>query len=152
MTCPANVSEQVSILLADDHPAVRYGLVQLFEGEPDFDVVGEAANCQELCAKAADLRPDIVVMDLEMDDSSGAEAVERLRRQHHDGHIVVFSAHDEAELVLEVLQLNVQGYVKKASSNDCLCEAVRAVTHGGFYLDPAVAPKVAAAWRVPKAS
>lgn len=121
---------------------VRYGLAQLLNEQADFEVVGEAKSCRELCILAADLHPDIVVMDLEMDDSTGAEAVRRLREQNPEGHVVVFSAHDEEDVVLEVLRLNVQGYVKKASSHQCLCEAVRTVTHGGLYLDPAVAPKV----------
>jgi DNA-binding NarL/FixJ family response regulator len=134
--------DRISILVVDDHPAVRYGLVELLDKEPDFEVVGAAASCKELCSKATDLQPDVVVMDLEMDDSSGAEAVARLRRQRHKGHIVVFSAHDQPELVLEVLELNVQGYIKKAASRRYLCEAIRAATHGGLYLDPCVAPKV----------
>ena len=137
-----DLPRRVSILVVDDHPAVRYGLARFLDDEPDFEVVGQAASCQELCIKAADLKPDVVLMDLEMNDSSGAEAVKRLRQQRHDGHIVVFSAHGKEDLVLEVLKLNVQAYVKKASSHECLCEAIRSVTHGGLYLDPAVAPKV----------
>lgn len=131
-----------SILVVDDHPVVRYGLVQLLEGEADFEVIGAASSCEELCRKAADLSPDIVLMDLEMGDSSGVEAVARLRRQRYRGHIVVFSAHDDRDLVLKALELNVRGYVKKASSHELLCEAIRAVTDGGLYLDASVAPKI----------
>jgi DNA-binding NarL/FixJ family response regulator len=140
---PPGLQRRFSILVADDHPVVRYGLARLLDDQPDFKVVGEAESCEELCILAADLQPDIVVMDLEMDDASGSDAVRRLRAQSPDGHIVVFTAHDEEDLVLEVLQLHVQGYVKKASSHECICAAVRTVTHGGLYLDPAVAPKVA---------
>ena len=132
----------VSILIVDDHPVVRLSLSHMFSGQPEFEVVGEAANCRELCSKVEDLHPDVVLLDLEMDDSTGSEAVARLRRQKHKGHIVVFSAHDEPWLVLELLKLDVQGYVVKDSPQADLCEAIRVVSHGGMYLDPALAKKI----------
>jgi DNA-binding NarL/FixJ family response regulator len=134
--------ESIAILVVDDHPAVLFGLQQLLEKEPGFEVVGAACSCKELCSKAAHLSPDVVVMDLEMDDSSGAEAVARLRKQHYDGHIVVYSAHDERDLVLKLLDFNVRGYVTKASSREYVWEAIRAVVDGRLYFDPTIAPLI----------
>ena len=138
----AGKGESIAILVVDDHPVVLNGLQQLLEKEPDFEVVGAACSCHELCSLAAHLSPDVVVMDLEMDDSTGTEAVARLRNQEYDGHIVVYSAHDERELVLKLINFNVRGYVTKASSREYVGEAIHAVVDGGFYLDPTIAPIV----------
>jgi two-component system, NarL family, response regulator LiaR len=131
--------DPLSILIADDHPVIRYALLRLFRDQADFEVVGEAASCSELCSKAVELRPDVVVLDLELDDATGPEGVVRLRALNSDCRILVFTARDAEDLALEILRHDLQGVVIKSASAAHLCRVVRAMTRRSLYLDPAVA-------------
>ena len=131
-----------TILVADDHPVVRFGIISLLDSQPDFKVIGEADSCAKLCERLEALEPDVVLLDLELGDACGAEALVTLRKQHPDLKIVVFTAHDDDAHVLEAVTAGVQGYVVKGSANDTLCNAVRSVAKGGSYLDASITPKV----------
>jgi DNA-binding NarL/FixJ family response regulator len=134
-------ADRISVLIVDDHPVLRFGVMNLLENEPDFDVIGTAGSCAEACRIVEDGRPDIVLLDLEMDDTHGADAPLRLR-EHGADKIIVFTAHKNDPWMLDAIQIGINGYIMKGAPNDRLCEAIRIVARGGMYLDPAVAPKI----------
>jgi len=134
----------VRVLVVDDHPVVRFGVMALLRGQPDFEVVGEAGSCADACEAVVRLHPDVVILDLELEDAGGAEALARVREVHPDVPVIVFTAHDSGWRVVEAVQIGLQGYVLKGTDADMLCEAVRVVNRGGYFLDPKVASLVMA--------
>lgn len=135
--------ERISVLVVDDHPVLRFGVAALLGNECDFDVIGTAKNCAEAVRMADEHAPDIVLLDLEMEDSEGADAPFRLR-DHETAKVVVFTAHKDDDHILQAVRIGINGYVMKGAPKRRLCEAIRIVARGGMYLDPAVAPKVTA--------
>ena len=129
----------VRLLVVDDHPVVRFGIVNTLRTQEDFDVVGEAETCAEASEKVASLKPDVVILDLELDDASGTEALARLRRCDPKVPVVVYSAYQDEIRLAELVQGGVQGYLQKRSTLDALFEAIRVVANGGTFYDPASA-------------
>jgi DNA-binding NarL/FixJ family response regulator len=122
------------VVLAEDHQVVREGLRALLSGEPDLEVVGEAADGAEAVRLAEERGPDIVVMDLGMRGVGGIDAIGRLRRSRPDIQVVVLSMHDDAPTVDRALHAGARGYVLKGRGIASLCEAIRAVRRGEVYL------------------
>ena len=131
-----------TILVADDHPVVRFGIISLLDAQPDFKVIGEADSCAKLLDRLAALDPEVVLLDLELGDACGTEALVALRKHYPDLKIVVFTAHDDDAHVLDAVTAGVQGYVVKGSANETLSDAIRVVSRGGSYLDASITPKV----------
>ena len=134
--------EPARILVADDHPVVRDGLVAVLSTQPDFTVVGEAGSGAEAVQKAIELRPDVVLLDLEMPEMDGVEALERMRKDDSDVRVIVFTAFDTDERILSAVQAGAQGYILNGAPRDQLFEAVRVVHAGGSLLEPVVASKL----------
>ena len=132
----------IRILLADDHPVVRDGLAAMLGTQPDFQVVGEAGNGAEAVAEAARLRPDVVLMDLEMPSLDGIEAIRRLRAADPAIQVVVLTAFDTDERILGALQAGAQGYLLKGAPRAEIFAAIRAVSAGGALIPPVVASKL----------
>ena len=130
----------IRTLVVDDHPVVRYGLITLLEQRPDIDVVGEAGSCKECCDSVSALRPDVVILDLEMDDSHDCDALMCVRSTHPETRIIVFTSYDEPWRVDGVIRLGAQGYLVKGTSATHIFEAIQVVNQGGSFLDPAVVP------------
>src|SRR5438132_310947 len=99
-----DMAKTIRILVADDHPIVREGLVAILGTQPDFDVVGEAGNGAELVRQVALLKPDVVLTDLEMPEMDGVEALRRLRESSPDVRAIVFTVFDTDERILSALQ------------------------------------------------
>jgi DNA-binding NarL/FixJ family response regulator len=131
-----------TILVADDHPVVRFGVISLLDAQPDLKVIGEADSCAKLLDRLAALVPDVVLLDLELGDACGSEALSMLRKRYPDLKIVVFTAHDDDAHVLDAVTAGVQGYVVKGSANETLSDAIRVVSRGGSFLDASITPKV----------
>jgi DNA-binding NarL/FixJ family response regulator len=131
----------IRLLLADDHPLVRSGLRSLLEGEPDLEVVGEASDGAEAVAKAQNLRPDVVLMDLRMPGMDGIEATRRLAGPGTADplKVLMVTMFDLDEDVVEAVRAGARGYLLKGSSAERLIEAVHAVAAGGAVLAPSVA-------------
>jgi NarL family two-component system response regulator LiaR len=138
----AAAARRIEVLVADDHALVRLGISSLLEEQPGINVVGEAGSCRECCHKAAALKPDVVVLDLEMEDCGGVEAIERLADAAPEARAVVFTAHVDDCLVSEVIKAGALGYVPKTASPRHLVDAVRTVCAGRAYLDPSVSSLV----------
>lgn len=132
----------IRILLADDHPVVRDGLAAMLATQPDFEVVGEAGNGAEALIEAARLRPDVVLMDLEMPELDGIEAIRRLRDADPSVQVVVLTAFDTDERIVGAIQAGAQGYLLKGAPRAEIFAAIRTVSAGGALIPPVIASKL----------
>jgi len=126
----------ITILLADDHSIVRQGLRALLEVEPDFCIVGEAADGLEVTQLIEYLQPDVLVLDLMMPGLDGLEVTRRVNQRSPQTRIIILSMYGNEAYVVEVLRNGAAGYVLKKSTADELVRAVRAVVAGQRYLSP----------------
>ena len=133
---------RIRILVADDHPMLREGLVAVLSTQPDFDVVGEAADGSEVVSLAQRLRPDVILLDLEMPDVDGIAALERLRDAGCAALTIVFTAYDTDERILGALRAGARGYLLKGASRAEIFGAIRTVHSGGSLLGPAVTSRL----------
>ncbi|MCB9136644.1 MAG: response regulator transcription factor [Anaerolineales bacterium] len=132
----------IRILVVDDHPVVRDGLIAMFGTHPDFSVVGEAANGLEAVAKAQKLHPDVLLIDLEMPELDGVEALRRIRETVPGTNAVVFTAFDTDERIVSAIRAGAKGYLLKGVPREDLFTAIRVVSQGGSLLQPVVATKL----------
>jgi DNA-binding NarL/FixJ family response regulator len=132
----------IRILVADDHPMLREGLVAVLSTQPDFDVVGEAADGSEVVRLAKRLEPDVVLLDLEMPEVDGVAALERLREAGSEARAIVFTAYDTDERILRSLRAGARGYLLKGASRSEIFDAIRTVHSGGSLLGPAVTSRL----------
>jgi DNA-binding NarL/FixJ family response regulator len=132
------------VLLADDHPTFRRGLRALFESVPGIDVVAEAADGESAVALAAELRPDVVVMDLNMPGVNGVEATRRIVAADGAGvtAVLVLSMLDEDESVFSAMRAGAHGYVVKGADTGDVLRAVESVARGDAVFGPAVASRI----------
>jgi DNA-binding NarL/FixJ family response regulator len=133
------VSDRIKILLADDHTIVRQGLKLILSAHEDLEVVGEAANGREAVFLADRLRPDIVLMDLQMPELNGIEAAKKMLADNSRIRILVLSMHKESVYVREILKAGARGYILKDAIDTELLGAIRSVARGDGYISPAVA-------------
>ena len=134
----------IRILIVEDQRIVREGLTALLEDEAEVEIAGEAADGQQAVDLFDRLRPDVVLMDLQMPLVDGAEATRRIREQAPEAHILVLTTYATDEFIFKALRAGAQGYVLKDASADELLAAIRAVYHGQTWLAPAVAARLVA--------
>lgn len=134
----------IRLLLVDDQRLLREGMRILLELEPDLDVVGEAANGVEALARYAELRPDVVLMDVKMPEMDGVAATRQLLIDHPEAKVVILTTFDDDEYVFEGIRAGALGYLLKALSGEELADAIRTVAAGGALIEPSVARKVMA--------
>ena len=132
----------IHILVADDHPIVRDGLVAVLSTQADFVVVGEAGTGVEVVDRVMTLDPDIVLLDLEMPEMDGVQALERLRSLAKPVRAIAFTAFDTDERILSAVKAGAKGYLLKGAPREELFNAVRIVHAGGSLLQPLVASKL----------
>jgi DNA-binding NarL/FixJ family response regulator len=137
--------ETIRVLLADDHVLVRSGLKALLRyATPDITVVGEAASGPQAVELALRLRPDVVVMDLDMPDGDGATATRELAERLPDARVLVLTMHTEREYLLPTLEAGARGYLAKDAADRELVDAIHVVAAGDVYVRPTVARQLAA--------
>jgi two-component system, NarL family, response regulator LiaR len=127
---------RVRVLLVDDHTVVRRGLRMVFDLEDDLEVVGEAADGREALERVAELRPDVVVMDLLMPVMNGVDATRAIRAAYPDVEVVALTSVLEDRMVVDAVEAGAAGYLLKETRPDDLFEAVRAAARGEVRLDP----------------
>jgi len=130
--------KKIRILLADDHSLVRIGLKTLLNAQPDFTVVGEASDGDEACALYDRLLPDVVIMDLMMTGTDGAEATRLICESHPGSRIIILTSFSTSADLARALSYGAVGAQLKGSSTEDLLNAVRAVSRG----ETAIAPEV----------
>jgi DNA-binding NarL/FixJ family response regulator len=129
----------ITILLADDQPLVRVGLRRIFDRRHGFDVIAEAGDGAEAVELATSLRPDVVVMDMRMPATNGAEAIRMLRKRDGTPPVLVLTTYDDTETVHEAVTAGAAGFALKDSSAEDLHRAVRELANGNGWIDYAVA-------------
>jgi DNA-binding NarL/FixJ family response regulator len=134
--------KRTRILLVDDHAVVRQGFKMILDAQSDMEIVGEAANGREAVELAAQLNPDIVVMDVAMPELNGIEATRRVIASDPHIRVIALSMHKDSVYVREILRAGARGYLLKDSGADDLVKAIRAVAGGESYLSPAVSNAV----------
>ncbi|MFF0748226.1 response regulator [Streptomyces sp. NPDC004267] len=141
MTPATPTTGPVRILLCDDHAVVRAGLLALLGSAPDIEVVGEAGSGEEAVAMAAHLRPDVVLMDLQL--GAGIDGVEATRRIAPTGvHVLVLTTYDTDADITRAIEAGATGYLLKAERPEELFAAIHSAAHGRTTLSPPVASRV----------
>ena len=128
----------IRILIDDDHGLIRAGLRALLEDVPDFSVVGEAEDGLAVLRQAAELQPDIVLMDINMPGISGIEATRRLGEIFPKARVLALTVHEEEGMLREMLRAGAYGYIIKRAVESDLIQAIRVVSQGYIYVYPAM--------------
>ncbi len=136
-------SGKIRVVIADDHAIVRRGLVQIIAETPDMELIGQAENGHELLALIGELKPDVVVMDINMPEKSGWDVMLQLKSEKNKIPVVVLSISAKEDYALKFIQAGAAGYLSKASAPEQLVEAIRKVSQGGKFITPELAEQLA---------
>jgi DNA-binding NarL/FixJ family response regulator len=136
------MSEPIRLMIVDDHPVVRNGLIGMFSAADGFEVVGEAADGAEAARRAQGLSPDVILMDLRMPEMDGVSAIRALVASGSAARILVLTTYDSDGDVLSAIEAGATGYMLKDAPPAELFSAVRAAAQGNSTLSPAVATRV----------
>jgi DNA-binding NarL/FixJ family response regulator len=139
----------IGILIVDDHPVVRAGLVGILAGEPDLRVVGEASSAAEAVTAARTLRPDVVLMDLRMPGGDGVIATAGVLAEHPSARVVVLTTYETDADILRAVEAGAAGYLLKDVARAELVAAIRAAARGETVLAPSVATRLVDRMRRP---
>lgn len=123
-------SEPCKILLVDDHPLFRRGVAQLIASQPDFEVVGEATSAEEGVSLAASLKPDLVLMDLNMRGSCGLEALKQIKDSGLDTQVIMLTVSDAEQDFIKAVRAGAEGYLLKDSEPEEILEKLRQAARG----------------------
>lgn len=129
----------IRILLVDDHTLVREGVRRLIEDQPNLAVVGEASNGQQAVAKATELQPEIILMDIGMPDMNGLEATAIIKKRFPTIRVLLLTVHDDPEYLFRALEVGASGYILKEAETQELLLAIQAAHRDEVFLYPSVA-------------
>ena len=130
---------KIRLLLVDDHAVVRIGLRMLFENEPDLEIAGEAETAAEAIEMTTKLKPDVVLLDIGLPDSSGIEVAGKIQHLSPDSAVVALTIHEDEEYFFQMLNAGASGYVPKRAAPEELLTAIRAAASNEVYLYPSMA-------------
>jgi two-component system invasion response regulator UvrY len=133
----------IRVMLVDDHAVVRMGFRLLLQEASDIEVVAEAASGEEAVSRYAELKPDVVVMDISMPGIGGLEAVARLLSKDRGAKVLILSAHEDSSHPQRLLKAGALGYLSKRSAPEELIHAISEVMRGNIFLDPTLAQAIA---------
>lgn len=139
---PDTSTASIRILIIDDHPVVRFGVKHILDAEPDIDVVDDLEGLDGISDVLARLGPDVVLLDLELGNTPGVEALRQIREIAPLLKVIVYTSHDEEEYIIQAAELGVDGYLLKGSPKEEIVGAVRSVNEGGSAIESAVAAKL----------
>jgi DNA-binding NarL/FixJ family response regulator len=134
----------IRVLLADDQPLFLEGLETLLSSHKDIQVVGQASNGQEAIDLALEMRPDVILMDMQMPVLDGVSATRRVKQSLPECHVIALTTFDDKEIVFNALRAGAVGYLLKDVGSSQLADSIRRTTRGESILDPSVTAKVVA--------
>ena len=137
------MAKKTTIVLVDDHAVVRAGVRRLLEQEPLFEVIGEAESGEKAYQILAELKPDVMVMDLSMPGMGGLQAIRRILMRYEKAKILVLSMHEDLSFANQALKLGAKGYLTKNTLADDLVKSIETVTQGDVFLSDEIAKKMA---------
>jgi two-component system nitrate/nitrite response regulator NarL len=143
------MSDVLSVIIVDDHPLFRKGLMQLLKTIPSLNLIGEAAGGQEGLALALRLRPDLVLLDLNMKDMDGIEVLRGIRAARIDSRVVMVTVSDHGDDLITALRAGADGYLLKDMEPEAMVDALRGVAGGRIVISDALTHLMAAALRSP---
>lgn len=146
------MSDEMRVLLADDHTVLRQGMAQVLDMQPDIQVVAQAGNGEEAVRLTLQHQPDIVLMDINMPGMDGVEAARRITAGSPEVGIIILTMYRRDDYVFEAIKAGANGYLLKEVELDELLNAVRAVGRGEAVIDSAIASRVLAEFRRPEPS
>ena len=132
----------IRILIADDHQLLREGIRNFLSLEPDFEIIGEAANGEEAIARTIELRPDVLLLDINMPKASGIEVASRLKESCPEVRILALTIHDDQNYMMNMIQSGAAGYLLKDVEPSMMVLAVRRVYAGESYVEPSLTKKL----------
>lgn len=141
----------IKVLIADDHVFYREGVRTFLENEPDFEVVGEAGNGEEVLAKAAELKPDVILMDLKMPVINGIEATRRIHETAPEIGVLALTMFDDDDSVFAAMRAGARGYLLKDAGKNQVIRAIVAVHGGEAIFSPAIAGRMIQFFSTPEA-
>ena len=141
---PRTRRQTYRIMLVDDHTTTRFGLKHLLEGESAFEVVGEASSVTEALQKMDKIKPDLMIIDLALQDGSGLELIGQVRSHNPDVKMLVLSMHEESLFADRTLQAGAMGYLIKSEAIDCIVTAIHQVLKNKIYLSENMANRILA--------
>ncbi|MCF8256565.1 MAG: response regulator transcription factor [Flavobacteriales bacterium] len=130
--------EKIRILVVDDHPMMRGGILSLLNRQGDMEVVGEADSGHEAIELIGQLAPDLVVMDINLNGVIDVRSTEEIKERWPNVHVVAFSMHNEVQVIRRMLKAGAAAYLTKSAPHDELIMAIRSVMRGGIYYDSEV--------------
>ncbi len=136
------MNERIKILIADDHPVVRDGLIAVLETQDDFEIVGEASNGNEVLEMLSKSEADILFLDLAMPEMDGVETIRALQKLGSNTKVIVFTVFDTDERIISAIKAGAKGYLLKGASRKEIFNAIRVVHSGGSLLQPSIASKL----------
>ncbi len=131
-------AKKIRLLLVDDHPIVLDGIKSHLGSQPDFEVVGDAGNGVDAIRKAKLTLPDVILLDINMPNMNGLEAMGHLRKQVPNARVIILTMHDSKEYIAQIVRLGARGYLLKDCSPTELVSAIKAVHLGEVYFSPTV--------------
>ncbi len=141
------MDEKIKVLLVDDHAVVRAGLRTLLSNEPDISIVGEAKDGIEAIAKAGEVKPDVILMDIFMPRCSGLEAVLKIKQDPQSPRVLILTVSEREQDLFQALRLGADGYLLKSATINEVAEAIRRTFAGEGQLSPGMASRLMAEFR-----
>ncbi|MCA9918464.1 MAG: response regulator transcription factor [Anaerolineales bacterium] len=133
---------KIKLVLADDHAVVRSGLRMLLDAQPDMEIVGEAESGVEALQQVQSLRPDVILMDIQMPGMNGIEATRQIKAVGGGTAVLALTMHEDDQYFFEMLQAGASGYLPKRAAPDELVRAIRTVSRGEVFLYPSLATRL----------
>lgn len=133
---------KIKLILADDHAVVRSGIRMLLEAQPDITIVAEAETGKEAVSLVRSLRPDVILMDIQMPDMNGIEATKQIKITAPETAVLALTMHEDDQYFFEMLHAGASGYVPKRAAPDELVTAIRTVGRGDVFLYPSLATRL----------
>lgn len=134
--------ENIKVLIVDDHSLMRQGLKKIIEMEKDIEVIGLAEDGEIAIQKCIELKPDVVLLDINMPNMNGIQALRRIKDMGLSTKIIMLTIHDDREYLLETVNIGAEGYVLKDADSMSLIKAIRTVNQGNTYIHPTLADEL----------